>query len=370
MRQTDPDTSRPEAYSKTRRTLLLVLVVVGAFVTLSLLAEGGVRIRQWLKHGQGFPGIEKLYQVDSETGLRIPVPNFQTSRISINSLGFRGPEIVRPKPKATIRIAFLGASTTFSAEASSNEATWPHLVVEQLGERWSDKKFDYVNAGVPGYTVGASLKNLQERVAPLDPDIIIIYLAANDLSLNSSKVAIRQGLEVERGDQSLSWLAEYSVLWYLVEKNLMVLKRQRVSDGDSSKLRVDLPALARPFKRDLFALVTAAQDVAEVVVLVTFTTRLRPEQDQKRRRESAVTALYYMPYMTPDNLILSHRAYNAVIREVASELGTVLIEDETMIPGDSIHFVDSVHFTDEGNGLMAKRVTAGLQNARVVERIQ
>ena len=284
-----------EALSKKRSALVLELIVLGSFAAFSFLAEAGVRVRQWLKHGQGFPGIEKLYQFDSETGLRIPVPNFRTSRISINSLGFRGREITLPKPKGTIRIAFLGASTTFSAEASSNEATWPHLVVEQLRQRSPDKNFDYVNAGVPGYTVRTSLKNLQERVAPLEPDIIIIYHAANDLSLNSSKAANRQGLEAERGDRSLSWLAEYSVLWYLVEKNLVVLKRQWLSDSDEPKLKVDLQALTEPFKRGLTALVRAAQDVSETTVLVTFATRLRPEQSQIERRGAAITALYYMP---------------------------------------------------------------------------
>ena len=298
--------NRIKALSKNRRALVLTLIVLGSFAAFSLLAEAGVRVRQWLKHGQGFPGIEKLYQVNSETDLRIPVPNFRTSRISINSLGFRGPEIALPKPKGTIRIAFLGASTTFSTSASSNEATWPHLVVQQLRQGWPGKKFDYVNAGVPGYTVRTSLKNLQLRVAPLELDIIIIYHATNDLSFNSSKAAIRQGLEAERGDQSLSWLAEYSVLWYLVEKNLMVLKRRWVSDSGGPKLEVDLQALTEPFKGDLTALVRAAQDVSGTTVLVTFATRLRPEQGQKERREAAITALYYMPYMTPDSLIASY----------------------------------------------------------------
>ncbi len=78
---------------------------------------------------------------------------------------------VAEKPADTLRIAFVGASTTFSAEVSSNDMTWPHLVTEAIQGQYPDVSIDYVNAAVPGYTVKSSLINFRRRVAPLHPDI-------------------------------------------------------------------------------------------------------------------------------------------------------------------------------------------------------
>ncbi len=92
-----------------------------------LLVEGAVRVRQYVWHGT-FSTTLFRSSVDPVTGLEVPVAGETTGAIRINRLGFRGPEIEIPAPAGTIRIGFLGASTTFCAEASSNEAAWPHLV--------------------------------------------------------------------------------------------------------------------------------------------------------------------------------------------------------------------------------------------------
>ena len=229
-----------------------------------------------------------------------------------------------------------------------------------MKRKWPERQFDYVNAGVGGYSVRSSLKNLEARVKPREPDVIIIYHATNDLSGNSHAAALRQGVAQPRGDQSLSWPAEISLLWYLIEKNLLILQRQRESAKKAGKLKADARALAEPFKRDLMALAKASREIVEVVVLVTFSTRIPSEQGPEERREAAVTSLYYMPYMTPENLLEAFAAYNQVITEVARELDLALVEGESTIPGDDIHFVDSVHFTDTGSRAMAGRVVSGL----------
>jgi lysophospholipase L1-like esterase len=41
----------------------------------------------------------------------------------------------------------------------------------------------------------------------------------------------------------------------------------------------------------------------------------------------------------------------------------LLIDEEDAIPGDALHFTDTVHFTDAGSALMARRVTHALTEA-------
>ena len=70
-----------------------------------------------------------------------------------------------------------------------------------------------------------------------------------------------------------------------------------------------------------------------------------------------------MPYLSPDGLLASFKQYNQIIREVAEKTGALLIEHEDDIPGDSVHFNDSVHFTDLGSKKQANRVVTALMNS-------
>ena len=83
---------------------------------LAALAETTIRVRHDFSYGKMW-GVEETYRTDAESGLRIPIAGLALDKISINSLGFRGPEIEVPKPAQTIRIAFLGASTTYSRKS-------------------------------------------------------------------------------------------------------------------------------------------------------------------------------------------------------------------------------------------------------------
>ena len=351
-----------------QHSFLLGAVVLITSVALFGAAELAVRVRQHIKFGS-LLRIEDTYTVDAKSGLRIPVPGGSFGGIRINSLGFRGPELKVPKPASTVRIAFLGSSTTYCAEVSSNENAWPHLVAQALHAHWSGSTVDYVNAGVPGYSVASSLQNLKSRVAPLDPDIIVIYEGHNDLSGNSFHLALKQGLVTGQTEQNLSWPARYSLLWYLVQKNLRIVSQQRTARATEAKLRFNKEDLTAPFYHDLTTLVDASKTVTPQVVLVTFSTQLRASQAAEEQTRAAVSSLYYMPYMSVDGLLEAYASYNEVLARVAQETGSILIGGENFIPGDAKHFVDSIHFTDLGSRAMADRVVRGLLDSQAVQDV-
>ena len=347
-------------------------LMLGAIVALTSCAlfgaaELGLRVRQKIKFGSLFR-IEDTYTLDPKSGLRIPVPGGSFGGIRINSLGFRGPELKMPKSRSTLRVAFLGSSTTYCAEVSNNENTWPHLVTEALQAEWPGLSVDYINAGVPGYSVSSSLKNLEYRITPLEPDVIVIYEGHNDLTGNSFYLARKQGLVSIPPPQNITWPAKYSLLWYLVEKNLVIMSQQRTARRTAGTLSFDRERLARPFHRDLKDLVEVSKRTAPIIVLVTFSTQLREEQPPEQQSRAAASSLYYMPYMSVNGLIQGYAEYNDAVRQVASETGALLIDGENSIPGDAQHFADSVHFTDKGSHLMARRVARGLiQSPRLQE---
>jgi lysophospholipase L1-like esterase len=338
---------------------LVVLITIAAVVLMLLAAEGAVRLRQKLKYGT-VTTLEEYYTVDESIGLRVPIANFSSGRISINSLGFRGPEIAVPKPPTTVRIAFLGASTTFCGEVSGNEYVWPHLVTARLAQAFPAVRFDYVNAGVPGYTMGSVLKALQHRVAPLEPDVIVVYEGANNLSGELREIAAQRGILSQAKVHEFTWPSRHSLLWYLVEKNLLVLMSQRDAQSNRGRLEVDTRTLGAEYRRELEQVATDARRSAKLVALATFSTQLRRDQTLEQQMRASTSAFFYAPFATPQLLMDSYDRYNQILREVAREKGALLIEGEQDIPGDSRHFTDTVHFSDAGSRAMAERIGRGL----------
>lgn len=360
-----PGRQRNYALLATLATLIIIFLMV-------LLAEGGIRLRQWLKHGQAGT-VNSLLVEDPRSGLTIPRPGSHNGgRIVINSLGFRSPELASGRPD--LRLAFMGASTTFCAEVSSNEATWPHRVKERLNQAYPDRRIDYVNAGVPGYVVETTLQNWRQRVARLKPDIVVIYHATNDMAKDTRALAQARGLIAQPKEAETSWLARHSMLWFLVEKNLAIrsAKQQAIAE-DAPRLEALPDDIAEGFRLRLTRLVREVQASGAQVVLPTFAHRLRRSQNPEEQLKAAESALYYMPYMSIAALLQGYEAYNQAIRQVARETGALLVEGELEIPGDGTHFSDSVHFTDAGSARMAERVSpalldSGLLQARLARR--
>lgn len=347
-----------------------ILIGIGAVsVMLFLVAEGAIRFIQFLRHGS-VVGAGELIVFDQSVGLRVLAPGGRSGSISINELGFRGGEVSLPKPPGRIRLAFLGASTTYCAEVSGNEKVWPHLVSEMLKQRFPNREFDYVNAGVPGYTVQSSLRSLQLRVAKTEPDVLIIYHATNDLSNNASALAWKQGIgaDMNRGflRDAFVWIKQNSLLVYLAEKNLTILARQRsLASGegaaqDGQHLFFDEAELGGPFERDLRALVEESMNLSKRVVLITFSQQLRRDQTKERQLEAAATHAYYFPHFSIEHLLDGFDLYNFIIRKMGSEYDVLLVEKEEGILGNEANFVDSVHFSDTGSQAMAERVYEAL----------
>ncbi len=357
-----------DAWTKCRlgvRTGLL-LALFGTLAGL-VLVEAAVRIRQRIKYGTMGMTVDRL-EIDPASGLKVPRAGDVTGAIRINSRGFRGPEIEVRKPRGRIRLAFLGGSTTFCAEASSNEATWPHLVWKALQGKWPGREFDYVNAGVPGYGVEQILPNFEIRVRPLQPDVVVIYEATNDLSSDTRALAQSQGVfEGKLEDPSL--LARFSLTAYLLEKNFQVWMRERRALQGVGRLVFDPRALSEGFHARLRTLVTTAQQTAPVVAVATFTHKARREQSPQQQLQACNTSLYYMPYMSVEGILAGFEEYNRVIREVAAETGAILIDGEDSIPGTDYYLNDSVHFKDPGCVLMSQRVVDALVRSQALNQL-
>lgn len=98
--------------------------------------------------------------------------------VTINSLGYRGPEIERDKPPHVIRVLCLGDSGTFGQFVNDEETLSSNL--EQL-LRQEHPSLEVINGGVPGTTIVDQMEILKRSMV-LKPDIVILTFSENDIT--------------------------------------------------------------------------------------------------------------------------------------------------------------------------------------------
>lgn len=134
----------------------------------------------------------QIYVYDPVDGERWPrfrfLPN-KTTPIGLvtNEYGFRGPPVPVARQPRTIRIAFIGASTTVSSH------NFPYSYPEHIGywlNRWAaakklDIRFEVLNAGRESIGSNDIAQIMKNEVAPLLPDFVVYYEGANQFYLKS-----------------------------------------------------------------------------------------------------------------------------------------------------------------------------------------
>jgi lysophospholipase L1-like esterase len=113
-------------------------------------------------------------------------------------MGYRGDEVIVPKPEGIFRIVALGSSTTYGNGVTAEEA-YPAQLENILRDTYGYTNVEVVNAGVGGYTTWEDLVNLQFRVLDLQPDLVIFYEATNDITLRLIDPRYYNGLNMIRG---------------------------------------------------------------------------------------------------------------------------------------------------------------------------
>jgi len=349
-----------------RRKIAYTAILVAALL---VACEAALRIRAWMRYGTAGEVSDVLLVRDVGSGLLIPRPGLAVRGskidIRINSLGFRGEEIERVKPARTLRIACLGASTTFCAEVSSNRATWPARLQARLQALYPQVAVEVINAGVPSYTAEESLQNLRQRVLPLRPDLVIYYEANNEIARDTESVAARAGFHVKKDSGFVANLTKASLFFDLAYKNIAIRTR---GDGEHAVTTIprDLP------NRFIGVLDTMAAELGQrdvPLVLSTFIVKYRRTQNHQTQVANADVAFYYMPWMSVDALLDAVDIYNQAIVDFAGRRHLDIVDNRDSIPPDADHFRDCMHLTDRGAEAMADRFLTYLQRSGLIDRV-
>lgn len=387
-----------------RALLNFVALLTSAIATFAVLEVGA---RVYLEHFApearfvnyaSYRQLAKRYGGDGATSRQLlsphrylgyyPTPGYTKGKNRHNSLGYRGDEIVVPKPAGELRIVCVGGSTTYDSDIEDYRLAYPSRLEAELRGRGYGN-VTVINAGGAGWTSWESLIGFELRVLDLDPDIVINFDAINDVHTRFVWPP-----ELYRGDNSgyraanqsglfmpsifehstllrilmirAGWVGSHADISRTIDRLAPsyygdVWRDQKRTGSYPDGIFRDVTAdemLARNdlryFARNLESLVAVAKVHDVNVVLASFA--YSPDFPEEPR----VTAPEYRRAIA---------AHNDALRAVAERSGAAFFDFAAVFPTDRRYFTDGRHNNEEGAALKAKLfadflVTSGLLSGR------
>jgi lysophospholipase L1-like esterase len=297
----------------------------------------------------------------------------QGRRATINSLGFRGPEVSAVKPPGTFRIVTVGGSTTYGLYTSADEKTWPARLQAHL-RMAGHPDVEVINAGAPGWTLRISLTNLELKVWDLQPDLVVCYHNFNDLiDLGSQESAARYIADAQIDDVSQLYrpppnsLLEMSALFQFIKSRLRDDYETFVDKRDDLD-----PQGLLAFEQNLRRLVRRAREQGAEVVLCTYPTSFRPTYEESQQAQVPELERWYdsLSPMTYPVLMEGIERNNDTIRRVGQDLAVPVVELAETMPHDVSLYMSPIHHSDAGEEAVASRIAADLEASQLLDRVE
>lgn len=356
----------------------------------------------------GAPG--HLYLYDPPSGEARPpyrfMPNATTPiGLVTNDFGFRGPPVPFARQPRTVRIAFIGASTTVGSHYFPY--SYPEFVGNWLNmwaaARKLDVRFEILNAGRESITSTDNVAIVRDEVLPLQPDLLVYYEGANQFDLHTlvPKVPDRAGMAPARrehcpaqtaggetAEASGGWLASLESESALVrrvrallaarkptegggewpKKDYTLVWPKRVDERDPDITRSDLPVHLSTILHDLDAIRAAGNAADAELVLASFVWLVKDGMVLDPIRHRSILEYLnqgYAPFRYRDLERLA-AFENRVFAKYARAHDLAFIDVARLMPFDPDLFIDAIHNSYAGERLRAWVFLQGL--VPVVER--
>src|SRR5687768_17400213 len=174
---------------------LFAIALVAAIFEVGLRLTGHVAIYEMYSKPSQFWRYDELLGWSHEPGATgefvgpRPWPIEFRGKVSINSLGLRGPEIPTREP-SELRVLFSGDSIVAALEVDY-EQTFVALLEPMLRERLG-VPVRTINAGVRGYGTDQDYLYFRDRGWRLEPDLVVFFHSSNDPSDNTTLHEMRR----------------------------------------------------------------------------------------------------------------------------------------------------------------------------------
>lgn len=261
---------------------------------------------------------------------------FPPSAPDVNSYGFVGPEVIRPKPAGTLRILFIGNSCTYQG--------FPHMI--ELALREIDPAVECLNFSTPGYTSHQGKVIVQSYIGELEPDLVVASFGWNDRWLAYGAVDGEKRISVSR-DRPAEGLRTLYSKWRLLQYLRKAMNPVLGSSEPLDKPRVPVES----FRANLREIGSECRRRGIPVIFAT-----EPSSHPALGVPDYVVESRYA--LSKESSLALFREYNKTVREVAGEGDDWLLLDlDARISGRSdireIFTADGFHFRRGGLALVA-----------------
>jgi hypothetical protein len=330
-----------------------------------------------------FNRFDDVFVFRPEGGTELPPFRFlqdatYPTYLQTNNFGWRGADIAVAKPPRTIRIAFIGASTTIGPHMEPY--SYPELVGFWLA-RWArarhpELSFEVINAGREGIKSSSLQAIVRQELAPVDPDFVVYYEGANQF-WPADFIAAPLPLRSSMSGPAADLLGSYSAIGRRLEG---AVKRAVTPGSEPSKPRLAVswpadidennPDLANPhlpielphILRDLDTIRDALSPGGGRLVMTSFMWLVYPGLVLDPARDADVFAYLnttFWPF-TYDHMRRFLDFQTRVFRKYAASHGLDFIDVDAQFPRDPRLFDDAIHMTRAGMHLQAWIVFNGL----------
>jgi lysophospholipase L1-like esterase len=330
-----------------KKLFFTVIVIIFTLVFVELAA----RMHVWLfwganpwRFGQAaavpHPFLPYIYQPANDKSPFISDHNFKCDQ-----------NLTIEKPPNTYRIAILGGSAANALTGNYNDC-WSKRLQELLRKSYPDKNIEVINAAVGGWTSAECLINLELRVLDLFPDLVIFFELQNDLATNRWP-NFKSDYSHWRLSKITPGTIEYFILNYSIfAQTIRLFTHQRGLKRYSSIAEDGLKAYAR----NITSMIGICRVNNIKIMLATYA-----------KNDTAVyNALQTQKCLTFEGIQEGYAKYNDKVRELAEKNGVPLLDNALLLTKPE-YFNDFVHFSIEGNSVVAKNFHNKIMELGLIE---
>jgi len=272
----------------------------------------------------------------------------RVANATINEFGFRDRRAsYLPKPRGVYRIFVTGGSTAFGSGAESDDAT----LAGELEKLWASRgrQVEVVTAALPAWTSTHERILIEQRLAGLAPDRIVMLSGFNDILWGTFGVDTR-------------WFFTFNDQHFLALLNQV---QRRTGGGDLANPHgfyrdtpVDCAVVAGRARANVESAVRASQAVGADLVYVLqpsiFSTAkpLSPREIRARDKMPGWTDRFRQCYAALRDAMASLQMPGYRFLDLSQEFGD--------LPATREFFIDASHFPGEGSRILARGIEKAL----------
>ncbi len=365
-----PDISKLPPAKLILYSLLPAIILLAAF-------EGGARLLEWVRpplpadYGMGFDDDSRVFM---PAGVLRPVMVTRPQK----EISFVHQSFPTPKPPNTFRIFFLG-------ESNVNYLQWniKKLAARLGGADTRGRRFEIINAG--GLAYGSQrLLRVAREIVNYEPDMMLVYIGHNEFEeLEQERLAEPQRAAVQRQVYRSAFMrllrdtaANARITWMRLRLAFSSLPPEvnymATFGRDFSAAEID--RRMAEYRKNMGAILALCRDRQVPVIMGVMATNLwKPDLLDRYKDSKEEIARRYAAGDWQGGMALARRMLgttphhqasdveNGIIRDLAKEYGTTLVDIEAAIARAEPHGVtgetlltDRCHVSQEGKEILIR----------------